>query len=372
MDQLDLLLEICRARKLSKTPSLVISRSLIRQRVQEFCALTPHLRVFYSVKANPAPPIIRCLEPLDIGFEAASLQELQTLAVLGIPAQRIISSNPVKPPSFIKHAFKLGIRHFVFDSLAEAEKIAALAPGSAVSVRLGVDNSGSAWPLTRKYGVELADALDLLVQARRLGLRPLGTAFHVGSQCMTPSSWDLALRKTAELWRQAAAAGIELQILNVGGGFPAHHQAELPAVSEILESILCRTKELFASDVTVVAEPGRALVADAGVLLATVIGKARRQDERWLYLDIGVFNGMMEAVGGMTYTFVPLTNSAQTATLPYTLAGPSCDSFDVIVRNVWLPELEVGDRVAIYPGGAYTTAYASRFNGGPFPRIYLV
>lgn len=372
MDELSLLLAACQARKPLKTPSLVISRELMRQKVREFYAFAPQLKVFYSMKANPHPDVITSLEPLDIGFEVSSLQELQTLVTLGISPNRIISSNPVKTPSFVKNAFKLGINEFVIDSYVEAQKIASLAPGSGIIMRLAVDNSGSAWPLARKYGVETEDALDLFIQARRLGLKPLGVTFHVGSQCITLSSWDMALKKTAKLWCRAQAAGMELKVLNVGGGFPARHRLGLPSASEILESILQRTKELFPLGTKVVVEPGRALVADAGVLVSSVIGKAFRHNEQWIYLDVGVFNGMMEAVGGIDYAYTLLYRHRKNGSAPCTLAGPSCDSFDVIAKDVLLPELEVGDKILIFPGGAYTTAYASRFNGSVLPKTLVV
>ena len=355
-----------------KTPFLLMRRQLLQEKCAAFTRYAPRVMTHYSVKANPAPQLLREMEKLGLWFEVSSQDELRTVLSLGVPKEKISTSNPVKSIGFVRYAAKQGVRRYVVDSQEEVEKLARLAADSEVLVRLVTDNSESAWPLDEKYGVESDEALDLLLEARRLGLRPLGVTFHVGSQCTGLSSWRSALEKAAKVWRRALNKGIHLRVLNLGGGFPAAHVEQVPPVHEIMDRVLGCMEELFPDDVSLVAEPGRALVGDVGVLVTSVIGKARREGRDWMYLDVGVFNGLMEAVGGITYRFMPTGTNSKNGVKSWVLAGPSCDSFDVIARDVPLPDLQVGERVMIYPGGAYTTAYASRFNGMPVPKTYLL
>ena len=352
-----------------KTPFLLMDRSLLKDKACEFGAFASRCKVFYAAKANADPAVLECLSSTGIGFEISTQHELKLLKSVGIGAERIITSNPIKEPGFIKAMCKLGVRQFVFDSVAEAHKLAQYAPGSEVIVRLAVDNSGSAWPLADKFAVGPDSALELLLLARTLGLEPAGVTFHVGSQCTDLVAWRKALEVASGLWQRAAAVGVHLRVLNIGGGFPAHHNQVVPSVPEIFELVFSQVGKLFPNDVELVAEPGRGLVADAGVLVSSVIGEASREYGDWLYLDVGVFNGLMEAVGDVNYSFC-----LPPATMPekrWTIAGPSCDSLDVIARGVHLRGPDPGERVLIYPGGAYTTAYASRFNGASIPKLVL-
>jgi ornithine decarboxylase len=234
-------------------------------------------------------------------------------------------------------------------------KLAHHAPGSRVYVRLTVDNSGSEWPLAKKYGAGGADAVQLLREARAFGLQPYGLTFHVGSQCLDKESWSSALMLCHEIWRELAADGIALQMLSLGGGFPVRHTRPVPSVEEIGRGL----------ELTV--EPGRALVGDAGLLVATVIGQATRGKERWLYLDAGVFNALLEAIQGFRYQ---IRTERTGPPRHYVLAGPSCDSVDTIATDVSLPELSVGDRVYFLNAGAYTLSYASSFNGFEPPAVH--
>ncbi len=344
-----------------------MSRDLVREKACEFRASAHRFQVSYAAKANTDAGVLQCLKEQGIGFEISTEPELRLVKRLGISAEGVISGNPIKSPGFIKAMYNLGVRRFVYDSATEARKLARYAPGSEVLIRLSVDNSGSSWPLKDKYGVGMECALELLLFARTLGLVPMGVTFHVGSQCVQLESWGKALVLASELWERSAAAGIRLSVLNIGGGFPAHHDQVVPTVSEIFEQVYQHVDRLFPEDVELVAEPGRYLVADAGVLVGSVIGKASREDGDWLYLDLGVFNGLMEAVGDVHYSFWPTTSNMPPKI--WTIAGPSCDSFDVVARGVQMREPEVGERILIFPGGAYTTSYASRFNGSVIPKV---
>ena len=360
-------IDLCPAQE---SPFLLMDRAALQSKVDDFLTHTKHCGVFYAVKANPEPQVISMFAKAGLGFEISSTAELDLLLGLGVDPKKIITSNPIKSPGFIAKMYEHGVRQFVFDSVTEAEKIAEQAPGSGVVIRLTVENLESSWPLTDKFGVGTDEAVNLLLQSRDLGLRPAGVTFHVGSQCEGVLSWHAALERAAGVWRQTAEGGVELNVLNIGGGFPAHHGADVPSVAEIYDIVFTRVAELFPADITLEAEPGRALVADAGALVGTVVGKAAREGEDWLYLDVGVFNGLMEAVGDIQYAFTPLSNPG-IASKKWTIAGPSCDSFDVVAKDISLPELAVGDRVLITPGGAYTTAYASNFNGVQIPSVVM-
>ncbi len=364
------LLEAARARLAGeKTPALLMDKGLIRAKYREFRACFGRDRVYYAVKSNPHPAIITLLHGLGCDFEVSSLGELRRLLAMGIQPERIAVGNPVKAPELIRLAGQSGIDLTAFDSYSEIDKLAALAPGTRVGVRLSVPNDGSEWPLTKKFGVEPDQALDLLVQAGKRGLVPEGIFFHVGSQCTLASTWARAIEKSWSVWERAAQRGVHLRLLNVGGGFPATYLKPVPTVAEIAGVIHRSVASLFPEDVEISVAPGRGLVAEAGILAASVMAKASRDSEQWLYLDVGVFNGLMEAVGGIKYRIIPTRGGPARK---WVLSGPTCDSFDVISNEVELPDQEVGDRVYITSAGAYTTAYASEFDGFPIPEIYFL
>ena len=366
----DRLLEAAKTHLASeKTPALLMDKRLIRAKYEEFRTHFSQAKVYYAVKSNPHPVIVALLHGLGCDFEVSSLGELERLLSTGIPSHRITIGNPVKDPSLVKLAHQSGIELTAFDSYSEIEKLAALAPGTRVGVRLSVPNDGSEWPLTKKFGVESDQAVELLVQAKKSGLEPVGIFFHVGSQCTLAGTWAKAIEKSWSVWQRAAERGVQLHMLNVGGGFPATYLKPVPSVAEIAKVIHESVAAFFPKDVAVSIAPGRGLVGEAGVLVATVMAKAARDSEHWLYLDVGVFNGLMEAVGGIKYRFVP---SRSGPTRKWVLSGPTCDSFDVISNEVELPDLDVGERVYITSAGAYTTAYASEFDGFPIPAIHFL
>ena len=356
------------------TPYLLIDLAHVRANARRLQSAFPSADLFYAVKANPHPAVLRALAAAGCGFEISSEGELdQVLAVGG--SSTIISSNPIKAPRFVGRAARAGVTAFAVDSPDELGKIAREAPGSGVYVRLLVDNSGSEWPLARKYGVGPSEAVNLLVQAADCGLIPRGTTFHVGSQCRVSASWAAALDVTAEVWENAAARGLALDFLSIGGGFPIQHLRPIPALEEIAEAVQHHIAARFPRDVYLSLEPGRALVGDAAILGASVIGKAQRHDGRWVYLDVGIFNGLMEAIDGFSYEIITATNDRSGDHLPrqnVVLAGPSCDSVDVIAESVAMADVAVGDRVQILNAGAYTLSYASHFNGWPPPAVHLL
>ena len=352
------------------TPLLIIDRSLLRQAYRRIAASLPGAEVYYAIKANPHPGVLELLAGEGSGFEVSSWPELEAVRRLGVGMHRVISSNPVKRPDYIRRAFELGLDRFAFDSEQELEKLARWAPGSRVYVRLTVDNSGSEWPLSDKYGVPPERAVELLLAAPKAGLDPYGLTFHVGSQCRDPESWVRAIRTCHEIHRELAAHGQPLRMLSVGGGQPVHHLRPIPTVEAIGRRITQTVADLFGPEAPLITvEPGRALVGEAGTLVTSVIGRARRGADTWVYLDAGVFNAMMETIEGFRYE---LQTERGGPRHPVTVAGPSCDSVDTLFTVEPLPELEVGDRVYVMNAGAYTLSYASSFNGFEPPTVKLV
>ena len=351
------------------TPFLLIDSDIVKEKLSIIGKNIKNSRVFYAIKALPEPAVVSLINNADWGFEIASEGELSLLKDLNVPAERIISSNPVKSISFIKEAYSYGVRLFAFDSETELDKMAIYAPESKLYIRLSVPNEGSDWPLSKKFGVEPDRALKLLIMAKEKGLQPVGITFHVGSQCKNIYSWATALDKAVDLWRKAERKGIKLNLLNIGGGYPIRYTQDVVDIESIEEKINQILKEKFPENLEIHLEPGRAVVGDAGVFVTTVIGKARRGEENWLYIDAGVFNGLMESIGGIKYTYVVGSRARKKR---WILAGPSCDSFDVIDRDVLLPEPSVGDHLLILSAGAYTISYASEFNGFPIPKTILI
>ena len=359
---------------MKETPLLIMNTNVIKERYEQFREQLKHLfdaEVFYAAKANPHPGIVKLLYELGAGFEIASKDELDLVLNLDVPPSKILSSNPIKTPDFIASAYARKVISFAFDSHTEIEKLAQFAPASNVYVRLSVSNAGSEWPLDRKFGVDVEDAVNLLLEARKRDLEPCGIAFHVGSQCSNPANWVKAIEKSKTVWELAKNKGIKLRLINIGGGFPCNYTKPVPSIIEMIETIKASLKTNFSQEqnIEVIVEPGRAIVGEAGTLVTTVIGKAKRDGQDWLYLDAGVFNGLMEVIGGIEYRFI---TSKSGPLRKWVLAGPSCDSMDIISNGVELPELEIGDRVYVMPAGAYTTAYASEFDGFHIPGTYLV
>lgn len=359
------------------TPFLVCDLDTVARRYHALSDALPGAEVFYAIKCNPALPLLSTIAAHGGSFEIASLGELHLAEAVGVPASRLLYSNPVKPPRHIAGAFAAGLRRFAFDSPTELEKLAELAPGADVYARLRVTDENSMFPLSKKFGMTVDRAVELLTSARELGLRPYGLTFHVGSQCTNAMAWDHAIDACRTVMVRLRRRHITLTMLDLGGGLPARYTDEVPSV-DLIGSITGRALERLPYQPEVLAvEPGRFLVAESGVLATTVIGADDRDGERWVYLDTGGYNGLMETVqAGGRWPF-PLRTSGDEPTrvrrIPTTVTGPSCDSSDTMFYGVDLPEtLAVGDRLYIGSAGAYSVAYASNFNGFPVPAQHFV
>ncbi|WP_152465191.1 type III PLP-dependent enzyme [Sulfitobacter sp. THAF37] len=352
-------------------PTLVVSRDRVSAQYDALHAGLGGAHIHYAVKANPAAQIIRMLVKKGSGFDAASRQEIELCLAQGAKPENISFGNTIKRASDIAFAYSAGVTLFAADSDAELEKIAAHAPGARVYLRLIVENSMADWPLSRKFGCAPQALPGLLDYARDLGLVPYGLSFHVGSQTKRAEYWNPVLDQVSKLWHAARADGHDLQLLNLGGGFPAFYGEDIDAPRAYAAAVMQAVEDRFGAVPQVMAEPGRGLVAEAGHIAAEVVLVSRKSADdlhRWVYLDIGRFSGLAETEGeAIRYQIATPHDGGETG--PCVLAGPSCDSADILYekRPIHLPlALKSGDKVMIRCCGAYTSSYSSvGFNGFP-------
>jgi len=351
-------------------PCLVVDLDVVRENYRAFAKALPDSRVFYAVKANPAPELLVLLVSLGSCFDTASVAEIEMVRAAGAAAERISFGNTIKKERDIARAYALGVRLFAVDCKAEVEKIGRAAPGAKVFCRFLFGCAGAEWPLSRKFGCDPEMAVDVLDHAQRLGLEPCGVSFHVGSQQRRTAAWDEALKSAAAIFRACADRGMNLTMVNLGGGFPTKYLREVPAVQAYGRSIFRALRKHFGNRIPeTIIEPGRGMVGNAGVIEAEVVlvSKKSEQDQnRWVYLDIGKFGGLAETMDeSIRYPIRTPRDGSEVG--PCVLAGPTCDSADVLYEKkpYDLPiSLEIGDRVLIEGTGAYTATYAAvAFNG---------
>jgi ornithine decarboxylase len=280
------------------TPCLVIDLDVVEQAYATLADLLPLARIFYAVKANPAAPILERLVGLGSCFDTASRGEIEQVIAAGGEAGRISFGNTIKKERDIAFAYDAGIRLFAFDSEAELVKLARSAPGSRVFCRILVECVGAQWPLSRKFGCTPEMAVDLLEQAAALGLEPYGVSFHVGSQQTDLGQWDGAIGRVASMFSVLAERNIALKMVNIGGGFPAHYRDGIASIEAYGEAVMAAVIRHFGNDLPeLIVEPGRSMVGDAGILQSEVVLVARKgfaEKTRWVYLDVGRFNGLAE------------------------------------------------------------------------------
>jgi len=358
-------------------PTLIFDLELLREKYTALAEGLGDARIHYAVKANPAREVIASLAGYGCRFDCASRGEIELCLAEGVAASDIAFGNTIKRGSDIAFAHAAGVEQFAVDAEDELWKIAEHAPGARVIIRMLIEASQADWPLSRKFGCSPREVLRLIDLARYLGLDPAGISFHPGSQMRDPAMWAPALDAALALWTEAQARGHALRILNIGGGFPAFYGQRLLSTRDYAAAVMRMVRSRFGEEIEVMAEPGRGLVAEAGIIMAEVMLVARKGADdlvRWVYLDIGKFSGLAETIDeAIRYQF-ETRHSGETG--PCIVAGPSCDSADVLYekRPVQLPlALRDGDKVRILCTGAYTSSYSSvGFNGFPPLRaVYL-
>ncbi|WP_336810281.1 type III PLP-dependent enzyme [Bosea sp. MMO-172] len=365
-------------------PCVVIDTEVVRANYHAFARALPDTRVFYAVKANPAAEVLALLAKLGSCFDCASVVEIELALAAGATADRISFGNTIKKERDVVRAMELGVRLFAVDCTAEVEKVARSAEKTGtidarIFCRILCDGAGADWPLSRKFGCVPEMAADVLEHGHRTGLLAYGISFHVGSQQANVNAWDSALASASAIFKECATRGISLSMVNLGGGFPARYLKPIPGVPSYGDAIFRALSKHFGNQLPeTIIEPGRGMVGEAGLIEAEVVlisKKAETDEVRWVYLDIGKFNGLAETMDEAIRYPIRTVRDGD-ATVPCVLAGPTCDSVDVMYEKTpyMLPfSLEIGDKVLIEGTGAYTTTYSAvAFNGFPPLKQYVI
>lgn len=360
------------------TPFFAFSLDKLREKYKEFQTHFPDAIVNFAMKANSEPEILDCLYKEGANFEVASIYELNVLKELKVPGSKMIYGTSVKPAQHIREFHEYGVDRYAADSFEELEKISQTAPGSRIYIRMNVNDTGSVFKFSEKFGTDKHTVAPLLLRAKELGLEPYGVSFHVGSQASNPRAWAEAIEELAPILAELDEAnGIKIQMLNIGGGFPCAYASMEAALT--LEEIAKHTYEAYAKlpyKPYVMLEPGRGIIAETGILVASIIARIERRENTWLFLDAGVYRGLFETMayqGSTRYRVSSLRPSYNAGEKLFALAGPTGDSPDVITREALLPQdLNVGDKLIFHDIGAYSLPAICPFNGFPKPDIYYI
>ncbi|MEO7320684.1 MAG: type III PLP-dependent enzyme [Nitrosospira sp.] len=350
-------------------PFLLVDSNLIRNKARRFKATMPLVHPHYAVKANPDPRVLRTMIEEGVGFEIASISELDLLLSLGVPAAEVYYSNPMKARAYLEYAASKGVEWYVLDSIEELRKIVSVKPDAKMYLRIDTPNIGSDWPLAGKFGTHASEIQAIINEATKLKADLAGVTFHVGSQCRNPQNWRVGIERAKKVFADMRRVGLTPRLLNIGGGYPVRHVKPIPSIEVIGEVINTAIADL-PKDIRIMAEPGRYLVSDTAYFVCRVVGTATRNGKRWMYWDAGMFGGVIEVTEGLRYEIL----SDRTGhSIPWSIAGPTCDSVDILMHDEMLPaDIEEGDFIYLPNAGAYTTAYASNFNGFPLPDVVVL
>lgn len=365
-----------------ETPFIVLDLEKVSERYDELVSVLPEAKIYYAVKANPHSEVLSALYKKGSHFDVASIYEIDQILGLGVPPGKLSFGNTIKKEKDIAYAYGKGIRLYTSDSDSDIEKLAKNAPGSKVMFRLLLDGEGADWPLSRKFGAHPDKIFNLILKARDLGLIPYGISFHVGSQQRDVGQWDNALALCRYLFDALKKEGVILGALNLGGGLPAHYLRPTQETAEYMTSIKRYLEEDFPKEnIDIILEPGRSIAGDAGVIVSEIVlvsKKSDTNDVRWVYLDVGKFNGLIETLDeSIKYPILLQTERENdTETSEVILAGPTCDSCDILYENFKykLPDdLKERERIYVCSTGAYTSSYSSvAFNGFPPIKTYTL
>lgn len=360
------------------TPLLIIDHEVVRSNYLRLRKYLPRVGLYFAVKANPEPQLIRTLYPLDAGYDVASLGEFE-MVLNNVPKKdlkgrklndfiwnKIIVANTIKSVETLKKLANYNTL-MTYDNPDELEKIKRYCPDAGLICRIKVQNVGSMVELSSKFGVEPQDAPNLIEKAFKMGLSVEGLSFHVGSQCGNVENYLKALETSAEIFKEVGARGFNLRLLNIGGGFPVPYDQNVPAFEELAKKLREEIDRLFPKEIEIVAEPGRFIVATAATLVVEVVGKSFR-DGKWVYY---INDGVYGTLSGVVFDHCPYHFNAfkRGEKKISAVVGPTCDAFDTISTAEMLPELKIGDLLYVKNAGAYTNASATNFNGFPKAKV---
>ncbi|MBR4846760.1 MAG: type III PLP-dependent enzyme [Phascolarctobacterium sp.] len=343
------------------TPLLVLSMEQVKANYECLKTYMPRVRIYYAMKANPHPEILKAMMNLGSSFDVASAGEIRTLNELGVSGERMIYANPVKLGAGFKACRDCGVTKMTFDSASEIDKMKKELPGATVLLRLRIDNSTALVDLNKKFGAGRENAVELMLKAKEAGLDMAGIAFHVGSQVTNSDPYLNALDIAREVFEEAKEVGLDLRILDIGGGFPIPTPSVKFNLPEMLKQISARLDEDFPG-IEIWAEPGRYICGTVANLITSVIGVTERGGQPWYFLDDGLY-GTFSGVIFDQWDFKLISFKEGDERVAATFAGPSCDSLDIMFRGRMTVPLEVGDLLLVPSCGAYTSASATTFNG---------
>jgi len=343
------------------SPLLVLDCEQVRRQHQALKSALPGVDLHYALKPLPHAAVVACLRDEGAYFDLATTGEVELVKAQGVAPERCIHTHPIKRDSDIRDALRFGVTTFVADNPDEIRKFARYRKRAELLLRVSFRSPNAVVDLSRKFGCEPGAALGLIEQARSLGVRVRGLSFHVGSQATDPAKYVEAIHACTDLMGQALLAGLpSLDVLDIGGGFPVAYTTDVPAIDDFCRPI----REALArlpQHVRVIAEPGRFIAAPAAIAVSSVMGKAKRDGRWWYYLDDGLYGSYSGQL--FDHAKYPVSVLKQGGELfESVLAGPTCDSIDVIDDAILLPELDVGDLVIGRMMGAYTWASATDFN----------
>jgi ornithine decarboxylase len=350
------------------TPVMRISQSELQKKVEVFKKYLPRVGIYYAMKANPAKEIIQVFSELGLSFDVASSGEMRQLDQAGISGDRMIYANPVKTTEGLLTARELKVKRMTFDSMMEIDKIKLGQPKAEVLLRIQIENSDALVDLNSKFGVHPEEAPQLWRAAKEKGLDMAGLCFHVGSQAETTEAYKRALLTCRTLFDQAEEEGISFRILDIGGGFPISKKDFTPDYESYFGDINSLLERYFPKT-EICAEPGRFLCGEAGTIITSVIGATQRRGMAFYTLDEGLYGAFSGKIFDH-WDFVPRF-STEGEMYPSVLAGPSCDSIDIVVDQILLPPLSIGDLLIFDITGAYSYASAGSFNGFSKIRVAL-
>ena len=343
------------------SPLLILDKATVRFQYKELARSLPNVTLHYALKPLPNKDVVASLIEEGASFDLASRGEIDLVRSLNINPMKCIHTHPIKKDQEIKYSLEYGCNTFVVENAQEAKKFIPYKDEVKLLIRVSFPNPETPVDLSKKFGVLPKDCLELLKLTKSLGLNIHGLSFHVGSQVPNANRHVEAINECAGIIKAAKENGIELNVLDIGGGFPVDYEkAEATNIFEFCAPIREALKQIPA-DIKIIAEPGRFLSAPAMINICTVVGKAERFEKPWYYLDDGVYCSYSGQIfDHVIYPkFTPYVDGPKQESV---LAGPTCDSIDIIAENIELPELDLGDIVVGKMMGAYTISTATEFN----------
>jgi len=371
---------------IEEEPFYIVDLGILTQKLEQWKTLLPRVEPFYAVKCCPDSVILKTLARFGIGFDCASKGEIQQVIELGVPRDNIIMANPCKGPSHVLKAKEYGVKKMTFDNFDELEKIHKYFPDAELVLRILPDDSRSIMRFGTKFGASPSICKNLLLQAKDLGLNVIGVSFHVGSGCLDPTAFADAVKLARTIFDEAEDIGYNFSLLDIGGGFPGVDDLDIPInfpnIAKIMGPVI---DQFFPANVRVIAEPGRYFAAATHSLAVSVFARRKVDLENTpadlsaapnflYYVNDGVYGSFNCIFFDHAHPMPKLLFEKPTNSRLFSskIFGPTCDSLDVVVKEILLPKLEVGDWIVFPYMGAYTSAAASEFNGFRKTQKYYV